>query len=325
MDKTGTLTEGCFQVVQVHSLDKTVNLQKVLLWLSCIESKASHPIASALVEYARLNGAESPSANTVADDFRILVGEGVSGFVDGHEICVGNERLANRMQWVEAAVSESSVLESWKSQGLTICWVGVDGKPVLILSAGDQLRPEAREAVKDMRDLGLRVVMLTGDSMAVANTVQRKLGQIDVHAQLFPEDKVELVKQLKTVGLTGMVGDGINDAPALVAADVGIAMGVAGSAIAMETADIALMTNDLRKLASAVKLARKARRKIQQNIFLSVVSKVLVVVLAAVGYASLWGAVLADVGTCLLVVFNSMFLLERNKDESGCLGLCTFE
>ncbi|MCO5607445.1 hypothetical protein L7F22_061641 [Adiantum nelumboides] len=144
--------------------------------------------------------------------------------------------------------------------------------------------------------------MLTGDSLDVANNVQRKLSPINVPAQLFPEDKVELLKQLKAAGLTGMVGDGINDAPALAAPDVGIAMGVAGTAIAMETVDIALMTNDLQKLAIAVRLGQKS----------------------PVGYASFWGVVLADVGTCLLVIFNSVLLLERKEYESRCLGLFAF-
>ncbi|KAI5080632.1 hypothetical protein GOP47_0003815 [Adiantum capillus-veneris] len=316
MDKTGTLTEGCFQVVEVQTVNKNADLQQLLHWVSCIESKASHPIASAVVEYAKSQGAEP---NGEVDDFRILVGEGISGFVDGHEIVIGNDRLADRLHWREGGFSESSLIKHWKSQGLTICWVGVDGKLELTLCAGDQLRGEAPEAVREMKDLGLHLAMLTGDSLDTANTVNRNLGHIEVHARLFPEDKVEVLKKLKKVGVTGMVGDGINDAPALAAADVGIAMGVAGSAIAMETADIALMKNDLRKLATAIKLGRKARRKILQNVIISFATKILVIVLAVVGYASLWGAVLADVGTCLIVIFNSMLILEKSKDGS-CVG-----
>ena len=143
-----------------------------------------------------------------------------------------------------------------------------------------------------------------------------QLGEIDVHARCLPEQKVEVIQQLKAIGRTGMVGDGINDAPALAAADVGIAMGVAGTAIAMETADIALMTNDLRKLSIAVELARQARAKIQQNIVLSITTKIIVLVLSLVGYAYLWVAVIADVGTCLVVIFNSIFLLEMKRDGS---------
>ncbi|MCO5587261.1 hypothetical protein L7F22_041208 [Adiantum nelumboides] len=316
MDKTGTLTEGCFQVVQVETVNKNADLLKLLHWVSCIESKASHPIASAVVEFAKSQGSEP---NGQVDDFRTLVGEGVSGIVDGHEIVIGNERLADRLHRREGELSEPSLLEIWKSQGLTICWVGVDGKLELILGAGDQLRKEAAEAVREMKDLGLHIAMLTGDSLTTANTVNRKLGQIEVYARLLPEDKVEVIKQLKKIGVTGMVGDGINDAPALAAADVGIAMGVAGTAIAMETADIALMTNDLRKLATAIRLGRNARRKILQNAIISFATKILVIVLAVVGYASLWGAVLADVGTCLVVIFNSMLILEKTK-QGTCLG-----
>lgn len=316
MDKTGTLTEGCFQVVEVQAFNESADLQKLLHWVSSIESKASHPIASAVVEYAKSHGAEP---NGQVDDFKTLVGEGVSGIVDGHEMVIGNDRLADRLHWKEGGSSESSVVDNWKSQGLTVCWVGVDGKLELVLSAGDQLREEAAEAVREMKDLGLHIAMLTGDSLATANAVNRKLGQVEVHARLLPEDKVEVLKKLKKIGLTGMVGDGINDAPALAAADVGIAMGVAGTAIAMETADIALMKNDLRKLASAIKLGRLSRRKILQNIFLSFATKILVIVLAVVGFASLWGAVLADVGTCLIVIFNSMLILDKNRHGS-CLG-----
>jgi hypothetical protein len=151
-----------------------------------------------------------------------------------------------------------------------------------------------------------------------SNILFSQIGEVDIHAQLLPEDKVRIVQQLKRTGVTAMVGDGINDAPALAAADVGIAMGVAGTAIAMETADVALMTNDLRKLAIAVELGQSCRWKIGQNVTLSLVTKLVIIGLAAAGYASLWTAVLADVGTCLIVIFNSMRLLKHKACTDRC-------
>lgn len=144
-----------------------------------------------------------------------------------------------------------------------------------------------------------------------------QIGDIDIHADLLPEDKVRIVGELKANGVIAMVGDGINDAPALAAADVGIAMGVAGSAVAMETADVALMTNDLRKLAAAVQLGQRCRWVIGQNVMFSFFTKFLIIGLAAAGYASLWAAVVADVGTCLIVIFNSMRLLKKGKKQAG--------
>jgi len=140
-----------------------------------------------------------------------------------------------------------------------------------------------------------------------------QIGDIAVHSQLLPEDKVRIIGELKQVGMTAMVGDGINDAPALAAADIGIAMGVAGSAVAMETSDIALMSNDIRKIAAAVKLGQKSLNKIYMNVAISFLTKAAIFALAFTGHASLWIAVIADVGTCLVVTFNSMLLLEREK------------
>jgi len=140
-----------------------------------------------------------------------------------------------------------------------------------------------------------------------------QIGDIAVHSQLLPQDKVTIIGELKQVGMTAMVGDGINDAPALAAADIGIAMGVAGSAVAMETSDIALMSNDIRKIAAAVKLGQKSLNKIYMNVAISFLTKAAIFALAFTGHASLWIAVIADVGTCLVVTFNSMLLLEREK------------
>ncbi|KAG6547379.1 hypothetical protein Mapa_010827 [Marchantia paleacea] len=309
MDKTGTLTEGHFRVLDVHSMDSTTDLTRILYWVACVENKSSHPLAPALVGYARLFGIE-PTGDVT--DFEIIPGEGVSALVDGQKVKIGNARLAAQFSGFQD-IQSNEMVEQWSSQGATIGWVAVNERPLGIFGVADSLRPEAVEAVSDLKKMGVQVVMLTGDSDAAAAAAHRKIGEIDVYAQLLPEDKVNCVKDLKKRGVTAMVGDGINDAPALAVADVGLAMGVAGSAVAMETADVALMTNDLQKLVVAIKLGRNCRRKIIQNVFLSFFTKLTIIIIAAAGYPSLWAAVLADVGTCLVVIFNSMRLLNRKK------------
>ncbi|KAH7293616.1 hypothetical protein KP509_28G033300 [Ceratopteris richardii] len=314
LDKTGTLTEGHFQVIDVQVLSPDIDLPTLLNWIACIESQSSHPMAASLVAYAKMYGV---TPHEKVENFEILAGEGVSGVIEGHTIHIGNERMASNFSWIQSESAEHSLLENWRNQGYTISWIGLDRSLKGVLCAGDPLRKEAKVAVETMKKLGLQLIMLTGDSLASATVAQNQLrNQLDVHAQLFPQDKVDILRRMRTrSGCIGMVGDGINDAPALAAADVSIAMGVAGSAIAMETADIALMTNDLRRLAAAVKLGRHARWKILQNIILSLVTKFTIIILAAFGYASLWAAVSADVGTCLVVIFNSMLLLGREKSQ----------
>ncbi|KAI5061776.1 hypothetical protein GOP47_0024281 [Adiantum capillus-veneris] len=313
LDKTGTLTEGHFQVIDVRALGQNMDLARLLHWIACIESQSSHPLAASLVAYAKLHGIAPLDK---VEGFEVLAGEGVCGVISGHTVHIGNERLARRFSWTEDDALEPALMESWRNQGWSISWVGQDENLAGIFCAGDPLRVEAQEFVQIMKRCGVHLVMLTGDSLAAATMTQKKLGELEVHAQLFPQDKVDILSRIKTrLGCTGMVGDGINDAPALAVADVGIAMGVAGSAVAMETADVALMTNDLRQLAAAVKLGRRVRWKIWQNIVLSLATKLLIILLAAFGFASLWAAVLADVGTCLVVIFNSMLLLGRGKFE----------
>ncbi|KAL2651823.1 hypothetical protein R1flu_019951 [Riccia fluitans] len=309
MDKTGTLTEGHFRVLSIHPVDNSTDEKRILYWIACVENKSSHPLAPALVGYARLFGVE-PTGDVT--DFEIISGEGVSAVVDGHKVNIGNARLASQFSGFQDIQSQA-IIEQWSSQGATVGWVVVNEQVLGIFGVADSLRPEAVEAVINLKKMGVQVVMLTGDSDAAAAAVHSKLGNIDVHSQLLPEDKVNLVKELKTRGVTAMIGDGINDAPALAVADIGVAMGVAGSAVAMETADVALMTNDLRKLVIAIKLGNSCRWKIIQNVSLSFFTKITIIVIAAAGYPSLWAAVLADVGTCLVVIFNSMRLLNWNK------------
>lgn len=304
-DKTGTLTEGIFRVLDVKFVEsETMDEQKWISWIASLESRSSHPMSVAIVSYCRQKGLE-PSAEV--KDFDILEGEGICGVVDNHKIYIGNVRLSNRLGWTEY------VPDTWDIRGATIGYFGTEENFVGAFSVADNSRPEAAEAIDKLKKLGIQLAMLTGDTAASAAAIETEVGQIQVYSQLLPEDKVRIIRDLKQVGKTAMIGDGINDAPALAAADIGIAMGVAGSAVAMETSDIALMSNDIRKIAGAVKIGRRTLRKIYINVAISIVTKIVIFALTAVGLVYLWIAVLTDVGTGMLVTFNSMLLLKGAK------------
>jgi len=304
-DKTGTLTEGIFRVVDVKFVEsETMDEQKWISWIASLESRSSHPMSVAIVSYCRQKGLE-PSAEV--EDFDILEGEGICGVVDNHKVYIGNVRLSNRLGWTEY------VPDTWDIRGATVGYFGTEENFMGAFSVADNSRPEAAEALDKLKKLGIQLAMLTGDTAASAALIETEVGQIQVHSQLLPEDKVRIIGLLKQVGKTAMIGDGINDAPALAAADIGIAMGVAGSAVAMETSDIALMSNDIRKIAGAVKIGRRTLRKIYINVAISIFTKVVIFVLTGVGLVYLWIAVLTDVGTGMLVTFNSMLLLKGAK------------
>ncbi|XP_010919016.1 cadmium/zinc-transporting ATPase HMA2 [Elaeis guineensis] len=313
-DKTGTLTEGAFEVVDMQLVEQKIDINHMFYWISSLENLSSHPIAKALVEYSRSHGIQ-PSREV--KEFRIIPGEGISGYVDDCLIQIGNAQLAFRNGWLSE--NEFYINEA----GITVGYVGMDNHFIGYFRLGDQVRGEAAQAVHELQKQGIEVTILTGDSKAAAELIQKQIGEnIKVEASLAPEDKMKKIAELKEKwGLTAMVGDGINDAPALAASDVGIAMGVAGSAVATETADVALMSNDLRKIPEAVKLAKAALRKNYQNVALSLAVKLLFFGLAFGGMPSLWAAVVADMGTCLVVIFNSMLLLQ--KDKKG--GSSTFD
>ncbi len=302
-DKTGTLTRGTFQVVDCEGHG---NLDPALVHglLGAVEARSSHPLAAALTDHA------GPAPGTVSED-EILPGEGIRALVDGHEVHVGNHRMAERMGWHGAA--EHAQYEAWRARGRTVVYVGVNGELAGLHALADVPRPEAADAVAALAAAGLGTVMLTGDDQGTATAVQEALGLREMRAGLKPEDKVAALEDLKTRGKVAMVGDGINDGPALAAADIGIAMGVRGSALALETADVALMTDDLGRLPELVALGRRARRVIRQNIAASLAAKALVLGLAAFGHVSLWAAVAADVGTSLVVVLHGLTLL-RGSD-----------
>ncbi|XP_074575443.1 putative inactive cadmium/zinc-transporting ATPase HMA3 isoform X2 [Curcuma longa] len=314
-DKTGTITRGEFTIVEFQSTSSKVAQDTLLYWVSSIESKSSHPMAAAFVEHARSRSIE-PKPEHVKE-FCIYPGEGIYGEIQGRNIYIGNQRIAAR-------ASSETVSSSERHEGVTFGYVFLDMVQIGRYALSDTCRAGAAEAIKELKSLGIKTVMLTGDSKEAAMHAQIQLnhGMEEVHAELLPEDKVKLIGELESrEGYTAMVGDGMNDAPALALASVGISMGISGSAVAMETSHITLMSNDIGKIVKAIRLARKTRYTVITNIIFSMVTKIAILALAFAGHPLLWAAVLADVGTCLLVILNSMMLLQ-SKTSSGkkCCG-----
>eukprot|EP00262_Sarcandra_glabra_P007338 TRINITY_DN2005_c0_g1_i1.p1 TRINITY_DN2005_c0_g1~~TRINITY_DN2005_c0_g1_i1.p1 ORF type:complete len:1015 (+),score=98.25 TRINITY_DN2005_c0_g1_i1:170-3214(+) len=311
-DKTGTITKGEFSVVEFKPLSEGVSLNTLLYWVSSIEGKSSHPMADALVEYSKLNCVEPKPENV--KEFQIFPGEGIFGEIDGKNIYVGNKRIAAR------AIGSETVpdLEGMK-EGETVGYIFSGTTLSGIFSLSDTCRPRVAEAIAELKSFGIKTLMLTGDSHAAAMHVQNQLGHAieTVHAELLPQDKVGIIKEFKTKeGSTAMIGDGMNDAPALAMADIGISMGISGSAVATETGHVTLMSNDITKIPQAIRLARKTRRKIFENIGASIVTKSAILALAFAGHPIIWAAVVADVGTCLLVILNSMLLLQGSTTST---------
>ncbi|TYH57628.1 hypothetical protein ES332_D08G102600v1 [Gossypium tomentosum] len=312
-DKTGTLTRGEFIVTDFQPLSQDISLDTLLYWVSSIESKSSHPMAAALVDYGRSHSVE-PNPETV-EDYQNFPGEGIYGRVDGRDIYIGSKKISVR------AHGTVPTLEGNMMKGKTIGFVYSGATPAGIFSLSDACRTGVPEAVDELKSMRIKAAMLTGDNQAVAIHVQEQLGnRLDVvHAELLPEDKARIIKEFKKEGATAMIGDGVNDAPALATADIGISMGISGSALATETGHVVLMSNDIRKIPKAIKLAKKAHRKVIENVILSISTKTAILALAFAGHPLVWAAVLADVGTCLLVICNSMLLLRgKHKDGRKC-------
>ena len=310
LDKTGTLTEGRPEVVEVIPLDGGT-AEEVLRWAASAESRSEHPLARAVLRRAESDGVEVvPAERTSA-----VPGRGVVARVGDRSIHVGNDRMFSDLGALPDAAS--AALDRFRAAGRTGVLVGVApaaGGPLRVLGVmalGDRVRPQAAAALRALHEAGIRrVVMLTGDHQAAADAVARSMGEPgvdEVQAGLLPGDKVEAVLELRRRGeRVVMVGDGVNDAPALAAADVGIAMGSAGTDVALETADIALMADDLGRLPDAIRTARRAERIIRTNIAVALLTKAAFVVLAVAGVATLWMAVVADMGASLLVIANGL-------------------
>jgi Zn2+/Cd2+-exporting ATPase len=307
-DKTGTLTEGRPVVLRVVALDGHNEAGAVRL-AAALERRSEHPLAHAILATAERYGA---SGIPPVINFRSVAGRGAEGEVEGRRYAIGSPRL-----FAEVGISldgAKAVLEEAEHEGETPVVLGDKDGPIAVFGLADATRSEAKATLESLRSVGVKeLVMLTGDAEDPARRTAEILG-IGYRAQLLPEQKVERVRELVAeYGSAGMVGDGVNDAPALAASSVGFAMGAAGTDVALETADVALMQDDLPKLAEAVRLSRSAERIIKQNVVVSLLIKGLFVLLAPFGLVALWLAVLADMGTSIAVTLNGLRLFRRGR------------
>ena len=306
-DKTGTLTHGSPRVVDVVSLNGA-SPEAIVRLAVAVEQRSGHPVAQAIVQYAGARRLDAlPARDVVA-----LPGRGAEGRVDGALVLIGNHRLVEDRQLCTPALHAQ--LEAAGATGQTTVLVAHDRELLGMIVVADRPRETAKDAIDLLREQGIEsVVMLTGDSRGTARAVAAELGVDDFRAELLPEDKVAAVQELRrTHGCVAMVGDGVNDAPALAAADIGIVMGAAGSAAALETADVALMADELLKLPYAVRLSRATVRNIKANLAISIVMKAAFVVAAIAGVATLWMAVVADTGASVIVIANALRLLRAD-------------
>jgi Zn2+/Cd2+-exporting ATPase len=303
-DKTGTLTEGRLTVTDILPvIDGDEN--ELLALAATVERWSEHPIALAITQRAK--GLPTKSIT----NFKAIVGRGAQAEIDGETVYVGNLRLFKEIR--RELGSYESMIRALEEQGKTVMLVGTKDTIYGILAVADTIRKNSAEAIRTLQAAGIKhITMLTGDNERVARAIAGKLGIDAFYGELMPEDKAKTVLKLAhQYGSVAMVGDGVNDAPALAAANVGIAMGVVGSDTALETADIALMSDDLGKLSDIIKLSRKTVTIIKQNIVFSLAVKIAFVMLTITGFANLWMAVFADTGAAILVTLNGMRLARK--------------
>ena len=297
MDKTGTLTRGVFQVqeVQCRSLDASTFLQ----YVAAVESKSTHPIALAITNYAASKATGGNKNQPEALDVEELAGLGLKAQVNGRSLLLGNVKLLKKY-----LISYDSSVDDIAE---TVVVVAIDGVYEGYLVIADELKPDAHAAVQKLQKAGIQVVMLSGDRQSVVESVAGKLGILNFAGDLMPEQKVERLSALKAAGhRVAFVGDGLNDAPVIALADAGIAMGGLGSDTAIETADIVIQNDQPSKIPTLIKVGYLTRNIVWQNICLAMGVKILVLILGAGGVATLWEAVIADVGVALLAILNAV-------------------
>lgn len=312
LDKTGTLTHGRPKLTDVLPLLGQAGDQALKLAAS-LDEHSQHPVATAIVTGWK----ESPAHDGVlaVEQFESLTGRGVKGVINGDLYYLGNHRLMEELGVCSPAVEDQ--LKTLELSAKTAVVLSSSTEALAILAVADTVKDSSRLAVQALKALGVESIMLTGDNQLTAEAIARDVGLTDVKGNLLPEDKLAIIAELQQrFGIVGMVGDGVNDAPALAKSSIGFAMGAAGTDTALETADVALMDDDLRKLPAFIELSRRTRRILWQNIGLALSIKAVFFVLALMGLASLWMAVFADMGASLLVVFNGLRLLRSNTSAT---------
>jgi Cu+-exporting ATPase len=304
VDKTGTLTEGKPRLASVNPLPGQ-NESDLLRLAASLERGSEHPLAAAIVTGAQERGLHLSEVK----NFQSVTGEGVTGTADGREVALGNRRLFERLEINLANLPEQA--ETLRHEGQTVVFVAIDKKPAGLLSVADPIKQSTPEAIRMLHESGMRIVMLTGDSRSTAEAVARRLGIDEVEAEVLPERKGEVVKQLQAKGrIVAMAGDGINDAPALAQAQVGIAMGT-GTDVAMESAGVTLVKGDLRGMARARKLSRGTMRNIRQNLFFALIYNTIGVPVAAGVLYPVFGLLLSPMIAAAAMTFSSVSVISN--------------
>jgi Cd2+/Zn2+-exporting ATPase len=308
LDKTGTITEGKPKLVARESIDPTADAAHVESVAAALAGHSDHPVSRAIAQGLK------PSTLQVSD-FKALAGRGVQADIDGVSYALGNHRLIEERGQCSPALE--ATLKGHEEAGRTVTLLASPTGVLALYAVADTIKPSSREAVASLIALGITPVMLTGDNQATATAIAHEAGIDEARGNLLPEDKLEAIKALQAKhGPTAMTGDGINDAPALAQADIGVAMGAAGTDTAMEAADVVVMNDDLRRIAETVVLSRDTHAVLWQNISLALGIKLVFLVLAVFGNASMWMAIFADMGASLLVVGNGLRLLKKGVKTS---------
>lgn len=300
LDKTGTITRGKPELVELSAIDGPDDLPE-MRFAAALAGRSDHPVSKAIAGGLKMDPMD-------VSDFQALVGRGVQGTIDGRRFMLGNHRLIHEKGLCSPDL-EAELLAQ-ENQGRTVTLLASDSRVYALFAVADTIKESSKEAIFDLISLGVAPVMLTGDNAATAKAIADQAGIVDARGNLLPEDKLTAIKDLRSrYGYTAMTGDGINDAPALAQADIGFAMGAAGTDTAMEAADIVIMNDDLRNIPAVIRLSKKAHAVLWQNISVALGIKAAFLVLALFGQATMWMAVFADMGASLLVVGNGLRLL----------------